>query len=87
MLLVGVRYASRYEPGHGLAIQTFLYRRMRIRYTDWLRATMGDTRWGKRSARIPPFGRTWPLHEEEGALWDGGYDEVDERLSTPTGVA
>ena len=54
MLLVGVRYASRYEPGHGLAIQTFLYRRMRIRYTDWLRYTMGDSRWGHRSRKLPP---------------------------------
>ena len=43
MLEVGVRYAARYEPGHGIAIQTFLYRRMRIRYTDWLRLTLGDT--------------------------------------------
>jgi hypothetical protein len=81
MLLVGVRYAARYEPGHGIAIQTFLYRRMRIRYTDWLRTTMGDSRWGHRSRRIPPGGRTWPLHEEEGGMWDAGFDEVDERLS------
>ena len=43
MLEVGVRCAARYEPGQGIAIQTFLYRRMRIRYTDWLRMTRGDT--------------------------------------------
>ena len=56
MLLVGVKYCTRYEPGHGLAIQTFLYRRMRIRYTDWLRSTLGDSRHGGSSRRVPPGG-------------------------------
>jgi hypothetical protein len=55
MLEVGVRYAARYEPGHGIAIGTFLYRRMRIRYIDWLRLTLGDTR-GKTPSRRHPAG-------------------------------
>jgi hypothetical protein len=44
MLEVGVKYAAKYETGHGIGISTFLYRRMRVRYTDWLRATLGDPR-------------------------------------------
>jgi hypothetical protein len=43
MLEVGVRYAARYEQGHGIAIQTYLYRIMRRRYVDWIRHTLGDT--------------------------------------------
>jgi hypothetical protein len=57
MLEVGVRYAVRYEPGHGISIGTFLYRRMRQRYVDWMRQTMVDKRFGRgRSRRRPPGG-------------------------------
>lgn len=84
MLEVGVRYAARYETGHGIAIQTFLYRRMRIRYTDWLRLTFGDTRAG-RPSRVPPR-NLFPLDELDGRAWDGGYGEVDERLSAASDV-
>jgi hypothetical protein len=44
MLEVGVKYAASYETGHGIGISTFLYRRMRIRYVDWCRFTLGDSR-------------------------------------------
>ena len=81
LLEVGVRYAVRYERGHGISIVTFLYRRMRIRYTDWVRFTMGDSRHGGRNRRVPPGGRTWPLDEGDGGEWDGGFAEVEERLS------
>ena len=53
MLLVGVSYCTRYETGHGIGFSTFLYRRMRIRYTDWLRTTVGDSRHGYSSGRLP----------------------------------
>ena len=36
MLEVGVKYAARYEPGHGTGMSMFLHRRMRIRYVDSL---------------------------------------------------
>ncbi len=81
LLEVGVRYAVRYEQGHGISIVTFLYRRMRIRYTDWVRVTMGDSRHGGRNRRVPPGGRTWPLDDEIDGQWDGGFAEVEERLS------
>ena len=53
---------------------------MRQRYVDWLRLTLGDTRYGRRSGRIPP-GSLLPLDECDGGLWDGGFAEVDQRLS------
>ncbi len=34
MLEVGVKYAARYEPGHGTGMSTFLHRRMRIRHVE-----------------------------------------------------
>ena len=54
MLEVGVKYAARYEPGHAIGMSTFLSRRMRIRYVDWLRATLGDSRL---QAHSPPSQR------------------------------
>jgi hypothetical protein len=78
MLMVGVKYAARFEPGHGIGMSTFLYRRMRMRYVDWIRTTLGDSR--NRSTRFPPGGFV-PLHERDGPCWEDGYDEVDERLS------
>jgi hypothetical protein len=75
MLEVGVRYAARYEPGHGIGISTFLYRRMRSRYVDWCRATLGDTR-NVSNRRIPP-GRLFPFNELiDSAVFDPGYDEA-----------
>jgi hypothetical protein len=80
MLEIGVRYAARYEPGHGIGMSTFLYRRMRIRYIDWIRITLGNSRLEGRSTRFPPGGFV-PLNELDGPCWEAGYDEVDERLS------
>jgi hypothetical protein len=86
LLEVGCRCALRYEPGHGIAIQTYLYRIMRRRYVDWLRLTLGDNRYGKtgvqrRSKRIPP-GKLFALDElRDGPCWEDGYEEVEERLS------
>ena len=60
MLEVAVRYAPRFELGHGIGMSTFLYRRMRIRFIDWLRVTLGDSRLqavGGRSTR-PVAGST-----------------------------
>ena len=81
MLEVGVRYAVRYERGHGISIVTFLCRRMRIRYTDWVRFTMEDSRHGEGtdgSRRAVAFGRST---RADGGQWDGGFAEVEERLS------
>jgi hypothetical protein len=73
---VGVKYAARYETGHGIAIQTFLYRRMRQRYVDWLRLTLGDSRHGA-SGRHPPGGRLFSFDEvRHTAVLDPGYEEV-----------
>jgi hypothetical protein len=55
MLEVGVKHAASYEPGHGLSLVTFLYRRMRIRYVDWCRSTLGDSRVAIH-AYVPPGG-------------------------------
>ena len=85
MLEVGVKYAARYEPGHGIGMSTFLYRRMRIRYVDWLRVTLGDSRLqarGGMSTRHPAGGRLYSFDEiRDTAVLDRGYDEVLERLS------
>lgn len=79
MLEVGCRYAPRFEPGHGIGISTFLYRRMRIRYTDWLRLTMGDTRYATSGRR--PSEPTFPFHEVDAASVEHGYELVEAVLS------
>ena len=53
MLVVGCRYATRFKPGHGIAIQTYLFRTMRRRYPDYLRSALGDTRSRGRGRRVP----------------------------------
>ena len=76
MLEVGVKYAASYEPGHGIGISTFLYRRMRIRVTDWYRSTLGDSRVAIHE-KVPPGGfcfRFDDLHDV--GVNDPGYDSV-----------
>lgn len=79
ILEVGCRYAPRFEPGHGVGISTFVYRRMRIRYVDWLRQTMGDTR--NRVSRKHPAEPHVPPHEVDAASVEHGYELVDAVLS------
>jgi hypothetical protein len=81
MLEIGCRYSLRFEPGHGIAIQTYLYRIMRRRYPDWLRRTLGDSRYPGRTRRIPPGGQLWPLDESDAPYVDPGFADVEERLS------
>ena len=81
MLEVGVRYAPRFETGHGIAIQTYMYRVMRWRYPDWLRTTRGDTQTRGYTRRIPQD-RLYSLDEpRDGPVWEDGYEEVEERPS------
>ena len=80
MLIVGCRYAVRYEPGHGIAIPTLLYRRMRQRYVDWMRATIGDTRSATTRRRILASAFV-PMREAEGATWDDDSGDLDEAIS------
>jgi len=63
----------------------FLHRRMRIRYVDWLRVTLGDSRLqalGGQSRRHPPGGRLFSFDEvRDTSAIDAGFAEVEERLS------
>ena len=68
MLEIGCRYIPRFETGHHIALSTFLYRRMRIRYTDWIRTTLGDSR-HPGSYRHPAGGHV-SLNESDGPTWD-----------------
>jgi hypothetical protein len=80
MLEVGVKYAARYETGHGIGISTFLYRRMRIRYVDWIRTTLGDNR-NLVSTRFPQGGTCFQLDERyDTAVTEKGYDKAETPL-------
>jgi len=55
---------------------------MRIRYIDWLRQTIGDSRYRDSvSRKTPPGGVLYSLDEADGPCWEQGYAEVEERLS------
>jgi hypothetical protein len=89
MLEVGCRYAPRYERGHGIAIQTYLYRTMRRRYTDCLRMTLGDTRHTTAKHRHPAGGFV-SLDESDGPTWDDleqeSLGEVAETMGDALGL-
>jgi hypothetical protein len=87
MLEVGVKYAARYEPGHGIGISTFLYRRMRIRYVDWMRITLGDSR-ARCGSRRFPSGVCFPFDElRDTAVTENGYDELETPFDAAAEIA
>lgn len=76
----------RYDPDRGLSFSTYSYRTLRRRYTDWLRKTRGDSRYGN-DGREVSVADPMEMHEAVGVRdaqdFESLIDQLDhEKLST-----
>lgn len=70
---------KRYDPTKGLSFRTYAYRTLRRRYTDFLRKTRGDSRYGN-AGREVAFADPTELHEAIGVADPESFDALIEHF-------